>query len=109
MWFTDLADPSTIAVLLLEAALFGLAFAAAFFGVLVRAVRWLARSPVALSAMVAVGGLAAPVWEIWTLRPPLVLPDAPFGTYTQPTVLRLLPLEPLLVLVAASSPSGDPD
>lgn len=29
------------------------------------------------------------MWELWTLRPPLVLPNAPFGTYEQPTILTL--------------------
>jgi hypothetical protein len=98
MLFTDLADPLTRMVLLLEAAPFGLAVAA-LFGVLVRSARWLARGLAALSVVVALLGSAVMVWEIWTLRPPLVLPGAPFGTYTQPTVLRLLPLDIVLVLI----------
>src|SRR5919201_5304949 len=44
MWLTDRADPLTRAVLLVEAALFGLALAAVF-GRLSRPVRWLARGP----------------------------------------------------------------
>ena len=29
-------------------------------------------------------------WELWTFRFPVVLPDAPLGTYAQPTVLGLV-------------------
>jgi hypothetical protein len=29
-------------------------------------------------------------WELWTFRFPVVLPDAPLGTYARPTVLGLL-------------------
>jgi hypothetical protein len=91
MWFTDLADPSTRAVLIVEVALFGLALVVTF-GVLVRPVRWLARCLAALSVVVALGGFTEVVWELWTFRYPLVLPEAAFGTYAQPTVIGLAPL-----------------
>lgn len=98
MSFPDITDPSTIATLLVEATLFGLAVAAAFLGVLVQPVRWIARGLAVLCVVYGLIGTAELVWELWTLRPPLVLPDAPFGTYAQPTVLRLLPLHELLAL-----------
>src|SRR5690348_14389236 len=99
MSFTNPSDPSTAAVLLIEVALLGLAVAGAL-GVLVRPVRWLARCLAALSILVALGGFAEVVWELWTFRYPLVLPEAPFGTYTQPTVVGLAPL--LLASVAVA-------
>lgn len=98
MLVTDFTDPSTIATLLIEAALVGLAFAAAFLGVLVRPVRWIGRGLAVLCVVYGLIATAELALELWTLRPPLVLPDAPFGTYAQPTVLRLLPLQTLLVL-----------
>ena len=90
MLFTDLTHPSTIAALLVEAALFGLAFAAAFLGVLIRPVRWLARGLAAVTVVLGLGGAAEMAWEMWTFRFPVALPDAPLGTYAQPTMLGLL-------------------
>ncbi|HEX8966834.1 MAG TPA: hypothetical protein VF937_03075 [Chloroflexota bacterium] len=98
MWFTDLAETSTRVVLVVEATLFGLALVGVF-GWFVGPLRWLARGLAALAVLIGVGTFVELVWEIWTLRPPLALPDAPFGTYLQPTLLRLLPLEPLLLVV----------
>jgi hypothetical protein len=97
MWFTNLADPFTLAVLAFEVGLLLLALAAGF-GYMVRYARWAAQGLVVLNVVVALIGTAVMVWEIWTLRPPLVSPAAPFGTYTQPTVLRLLPLSAPFVL-----------
>lgn len=99
MWFTDPTDTSTIAVLLVEVALLGLAVAGAM-GILVRPVRWLARCLAAFSVLVALLGFGEVVWELWTFRYPLVLPQAPFGTYAQPTVMGLVPLLLPSVVVA---------
>jgi hypothetical protein len=101
MWFTDLADPSTRAVMIAEVALLGVALGVTF-GVLVRPVRWLARCLAALSVVVALGGFAEVFWELWTFRYPLVLPQAAFGTYTQPTVVGLAPLLLVSLLVAVA-------
>jgi hypothetical protein len=101
MWFTDSSDPSTRAVLLVELALFALALAATF-GVLVHPVRWLARGLATLSVLVALGGFGEVVWELWTFRYPLVLPEAAFGTYTQPTVVGLAPLLLVSAVVAVA-------
>jgi hypothetical protein len=90
MWFTDPTAPSTLAALLVEAALLGLAAGAAFFGVLVRPARRLALGLAALGVVVGLAVVASAVWEAWTFRYPLVLPDAPAGTYAQPTLVMLL-------------------
>jgi hypothetical protein len=90
MLFADLTHPSTITVLLVEATLFGLAFAAAFLGVLVRPVRLLARGMAGVTLVLGLGGAAGMALELWTFPLPLVLPDAPFGTYAQMTQLGLL-------------------
>jgi hypothetical protein len=45
-------------------------------------------------------GFGEVVWELWTFRFPLVLQEAPFGTYTQPTVLGLAPLLLVSIVVA---------
>jgi hypothetical protein len=101
VWFTEPSDPSTIAVLLVEVALLGLALAAAL-GVLVRPVRWLARCLAAFSVLVALLGFGEVVWELWTFRYPLILPEAAFGTYAQPTVAGLAPLLLVSVTVAVA-------
>ena len=101
MWFTDPSDLSTRAVLLVEVGLLGFALAATF-GVLVHPVRWLARCLAALSVPVALAGFGEVVWELWTFRYPLVLPEAPFGTYSQPTVVGLAPLLVVSVMVAVA-------
>jgi hypothetical protein len=98
MWFTHLTDPYTLAVLPFEGGVFLLALAAGF-GRMVRYARWAAYGLVVLNVVLALIGAAVMLWEICTLRPPLVLPEAPFGTYTQPTVLRLLPLPAPFVLL----------
>jgi hypothetical protein len=90
MLFTDLAHPSTIAVLLVEAVLFGLALAAGFQGVLVRPVRWLARGLAALMLLLGIAFAAGMLLELTTSRLPLVLADAPLVTYAQMTQLGLL-------------------
>jgi hypothetical protein len=90
MWFTDPTAPSTVAALLVEATLFGLAVTVALFGVLVRLARRLALGLAALGAVVGLGVVASAVWEAWTFRYPLVLPGAPAGTYAQPTLVMLL-------------------
>jgi hypothetical protein len=90
VWFTDPTDPSTLVALLVEAALLGLAVAVAFFDILVRPARRLALTLAALGAVIGLGVVASAVWEAWTLRYPLVLPNAPAGTYAQPTLLMLL-------------------
>jgi hypothetical protein len=90
MWFTDPTAPSTLGALLVEAALLGLAGAVAFFGVLVRPARRLALGLAALGGVIGLGVIASAVWEAWTFRYPLVLPNAPAGTYAQPTLVMLL-------------------
>ncbi|HEY1296785.1 MAG TPA: hypothetical protein VGJ60_27215 [Chloroflexota bacterium] len=101
MWFTDPSDPATIAVLLVEAALLVLALAAAL-GVLLCPVRWLARCLAASSVLVALAGFGEVVWEFWIFRYPLVLPEAAFGTYAQPTVVGLALLLLVSVIVAVA-------
>jgi hypothetical protein len=88
--FTDFAHPSTIAVLLVEAALFGLAFAAVFLGIPVRPVRWLARGLAAFTLLLGLGFGAGMILELLTTDLPLVVPQAPLGTYAQMTQLGLL-------------------
>ena len=90
MLFADFTHPSTIAVLLVEAALFGLAFAAAFLGVIVRPVCWLARALAVVTLVLGLGFAAGAVLELWTSSLPFVLPDAPLGTYAHMTQLGLL-------------------
>lgn len=90
MPFADFRDPSTLAALLVEAGLFGLAFAAALRGVPVRPVRWLARGLAALTLVLGLGFAAGMVLELSTSSLPFVLPEAALGTYAQMTQLGLL-------------------
>jgi hypothetical protein len=90
MWFTDLADPSTLAALAVEAALFGLAIAAGVFSMLVRTARWLARGLAALSVLIGLAGVADAIWEQWTFRYPVTLPGQPSGTYAEPTLVMMV-------------------
>jgi hypothetical protein len=102
MWFTDPTAPSTLGVLLLEAALLGLAAAVAFRGVLVRPARRLALGLAALGGLTGLAGMAPAVWEAWTFRYPLVLPGAPAGTYAQPTLVMMLGVLANGLLLAAA-------
>ena len=79
-----------VAVLLLEAFLLVLAFAAAFLGVLVRPVRWLARALAVVTALIGVGFGAGMLLELLTASLPFVVAEAPLGTYAQMTQLGLL-------------------
>ncbi len=90
MFLADFSHPTTIAVLAVEAALLGLAFGAAFMGVLARPVRWLARGLAAVTLVLGVAGAVGMLLEMWTSPLPFVLPDAPLGTYAQMTQLGLL-------------------
>ncbi len=90
MLFADLTHPSTLAVLLIEAALVGLACAAAFGGALVRPVRLLARGLAAPLVLLGLGFGAGMAIELVTVPLPFVVPDAPLGTYAQMTQLGLL-------------------
>jgi hypothetical protein len=90
MLFTDLTDPAAIVALLVAAALFGLAFAAAFPGVLIRPAHWLASGLAAVLLALGLVGAAGMALELWTARLPLTLPDAPLGTYARMTQLGLL-------------------
>lgn len=90
MLFAELTQPSTIAVLLVEASLLVLAFSAAFLGVLVRPVRWLARGLATVTALIGVGFGAGMLLELLTFSLPFVVPEAPLGTYAQMTQLGLL-------------------
>jgi hypothetical protein len=102
MWFTDLADPSTLAALAVEAALFGLAIAAGVCSLLVRTVRWLAYALAALSVLIGLAGVAEAIWEQWTFGYPLTLPGQPSGTYAQPTLVMMVGVAvSSLVVVAA--------
>jgi hypothetical protein len=80
--FSDLAHPSTIAALLVEAALVGLA--------LVAASGRLARGLAAVTLVLGLVGAAGMLLEAWTFPLPVVLPDAVLGTYARPTQLGLL-------------------
>jgi hypothetical protein len=102
MWFTDPTAPSTLGALLVEAALLGLAGAVAFFGVLVRPARRLALGLAALGGVIGLGVVASAAWEAWTFRYPLVLPNAPAGTYAQPTLVMLLGVLVLGLLLAVA-------
>jgi hypothetical protein len=102
MWFSNLTHPSTIVVLLLEAALFGLALAAAS-GRLVRPARWLARGLAAVSMALGVAFAVGMVLELWISPLPLVRPEAPLGTYAEMTQLGLLVGALHLGLVAVGS------
>jgi hypothetical protein len=89
MWISNFTHPSTIVVLLLEAALFGMALAAAS-GRLVRPVRWLARGMAAVTLVLGLGFAAGMILELWMFPLPLVRPEAPLGTYADMTQLGLL-------------------
>ena len=90
MLFADFTHPSTIVALLVGAALAGLAFAAAFRGIATRPVRWLARGLAAVALALGLLGAVGMGFELWSSDLPLVLPDAPLGTYAQMTQLGLL-------------------
>jgi hypothetical protein len=102
MWFSNLTHPSTIVVVLIEAALFGLALAAAS-GRLVRLVGWLARGLAVVTLLVGLAFAAGMILELWMSRLPLVRPDAPLGTYAAMTQLGLLVGALHLGLVAVRS------
>jgi hypothetical protein len=102
MWFSNLTHPSTIAVLLVEAVLFGLALAAAS-GRLVRPVRWLARGLAAVTLVLGLAFAAGMILELWMFPLPLVRPEAPLGTYADMTQLGLLVGALHLGLVAVGS------
>jgi hypothetical protein len=89
MFFGNLTHPSTIGVLVVEAALFGLALAAAY-GRLVRPVRWLARGLAAVTLALGLGFAAGMLLESWMSPLPFVRPEAPLGTYADMTRLGLL-------------------
>jgi hypothetical protein len=101
MWFTDPTAPSTLAALLAEAALLGLAGAVAFSGGTARPARRLALGLAALGGVIGLAVVASAVWEAWTFRYPPVLPGAPAGTYAQPTLVTLLGVLVTGLLLAA--------
>ena len=105
MLFSNLTHPSTIAVLLVEAALFGLALAAAS-GRLVRPVRWLARGLAAVTLVLGLVFAAGMILEVWTSRLAFVRPEAPLGTYGDMTQLGLLVGAFHLGLVALGAAPG---
>ena len=90
MPFADFMDLSTIAPLLIEATVFGLALATAFLGVFAQPVRWLARGLPAITLVLGLGFVVGMGLELWTSNLPFVVPDAPLGTYAQMTQLGLL-------------------
>ena len=51
-------------------------------------------------------GFSEVVWELWTFGYPLVLPETAFGTYTQPTVVGLVPLLLASFVVAVAGALG---
>jgi hypothetical protein len=102
MWYSIFTQPFTIAVLLVEATLFGLALAAAS-GRLVRPVRWLARVMAAVTLVLGLGFAAGMILELLTFPLPLFRPEAPLGTYADMTQLGLLVGALHLGLVAVGS------
>ena len=90
MSFADFMDPSTIAPLLIEAVVFGLALAAAFRGVFAQPLRWLARGLAAITIVLGLGFVVGMGLELWNSNLPFVVPDAPLGTYAQMTQLGLM-------------------
>ena len=102
MLFSELTQPSTIAVSLVDAALFGLALAVAS-GRLVRPVRWLARGLAAMTLVMGLGFAAGMILELATYPLPFARPDAPLGTYADMTQLGLLVGAATLGLAALGS------
>lgn len=90
MSFADFTDPFTVAPLLIEAAVFGLALATAFRAMVAQPVRWLARGVAAITLVLGLGFAIGMGLELWTSNLPFVVPDAPLGTYAQMTQLGLL-------------------
>jgi hypothetical protein len=86
----EFTQPLNIAALLVGAFLLVLAFLAAFLGVLVRPVRWLARGLAIVTALIGVGFGAGMLLEFLTFSLPFILPESPLGTYAQMTQLGLL-------------------
>jgi hypothetical protein len=97
------ADPFNIVALLVEATLLVLAFSAAFLGVVVRPVRWLARGLAIVTALIGIAFGAGMLLELLTFSLPFVVPDAPLGTYAQMTQLGLLVGIASFVLTVAGS------
>jgi hypothetical protein len=92
MLLTDLTltHPFTVVALVIEAGLVGLGLLAGAFDVIVRPVRWLARGLAAVGIALGLLGAADMLSEVRSYDFPLVRPDAPLGTYVQPTTLGLL-------------------
>lgn len=90
MSIADFMRPSTIAPLLIEAAVFGLALATAFRGMSAQPVRLLARGLAAITLILGLGFVVGMGLELWTSNLPFVVPDAPLGTYAQMTQLGLV-------------------
>jgi hypothetical protein len=94
----------TMAVLLVvQAALVGLAVAHARAGVLPRATRWITRAALAGTVVVSIVAIYSAWWEITTFEYAWTLPGKPLGTYETPTALGVLlvGVDSLLFIVAA--------
>jgi hypothetical protein len=104
--FTDLTAPTTVAALLLEGLLVVLAVGMLAAPVLVPAGRRLARALAVVGFVWSLGMAVGLLGEAWTSDPPLTVPGAPLGTFTQPTQLGLLAfaLAQLFILVGAILP-----